>query len=906
MPILDYKEFARISRHAASEGMVLLENKNNILPLELGSKLALLGRIQYDTYISGTGSGGLVNVPYVVSINDGLKDIYDLEAKSQADYQTWLEDNPFDFGPGWGRDPWAQKEMEISDEQMQAYSDGQGTALVVIGRTAGEDRDNTALPGSYYLTETELNLLKQARANFENLIVVLNTGNIIDTSWQVDLQADALLYMWQGGCETGHALADVLTGAVNPSGRLPDTIAYELDHHPSTKNFGDGKKNIYQEDIYMGYRYFETFAPEQVQYPFGYGLSYTTFAVQDATTNYADGVLKLSFAVENTGSVAGKAAPQVYISAPQGALGKASRVLVDFAKTEVLAAGETQTFELEIPEYYFASYDDTGESGQQYAYVLEAGEYGVYLGFDIRTAPLAASFELAELKVVEQVETAMAPVESFERLRTGALDAETGVYALEHEVVPASVNNVHDSYAKQEDIPEPQNVQVRDFQECLDGHITVEEYVEQFSNNDLIELACGIGMSPKGVRSGVAGAFGGTSEVLVEAGLPLIAVADGPSGIRMDDGSMSFQVPIGTALAASFNTELNQELFGVLGLELRKNDISSLLGAGMNIHRNPLNGRNFEYFSEDPLLTAKIAAAQTEGLWEHKVAATVKHFVANNQEYERLDADSVMSERALREIYLKGFELTIKNSNLISIMSSYNPINGIWSASNKDLHTKILREEWGYEGLVMTDWWATMNWDHGEPASRDNLGAMIRAQNDLYMVYSPWQVNHGKEEARVDLAEGRITRAELLRNSANIIRVMKAIYAPDYDVEVINEPEQKTIIEQKLHFGTISESVSIDTSQIKVQKKLRNVLSFDIEEETAAKIGLVYESSLSGVAQQNITISVDQNGVDVIGITGSESADREYEFNFTPGRHSIEIYYSEGGLELKEFKITLG
>lgn len=903
MPILDYREYARISRQAASEGMVLLENKNNILPLAEGSSLTLLGRVQYDTYVSGTGSGGLVNVPYVVSINDGLKRVYKLEQQSQEDYKLWLEYNPFDEGSGWGQEPWAQKEMVLDSEQVKGYSNGQDTALVVIGRTAGEDRDNMALPGSYYLTETELNLLQLARANFEKLIVVLNTGNIIDTSWQVNLQADALLYMWQGGCETGNALADVLTGAVNPSGKLPDTVAYDLEHHPSTKNFGNADENIYQEDIFVGYRYFETFAPEQVQYPFAHGLSYTNFAINNPSANYEDGLIKLEFAVENTGTVAGKIAPQVYVATPQGALGKAKRVLVDFVKTKVLEVGESETFELEIPEYYFASYDDTGKSGKQFAYVLEAGKYEVYLGFDVRSADVVDSFELHDLKVVEQLETALAPVQSFERISTGELDK--GIYNLKKEQVLASVNNVYEDSEVESLVSEEQSSVHYDFQDYFDGKITVEEYLSQFSNDDLIELSRGIGMSPEGVRSGVAGAFGSVSEKLKETGLPLIAVADGPSGIRMDDGSMSFQVPIGTSLAASFNTELNRELFEYLGLELRKNDISSLLGPGMNIHRSPLNGRNFEYFSEDPLLTGKIAAAQIEGLWKYEVAATVKHFVANSQEHERLHVDSVVSERALREIYLKGFELAIRNSNLMSIMSSYNPINGIWSASNKDLHTKVLRDEWKYEGIVMTDWWATMNWEQGEVATRDNLGAMIRAQNDLYMVISPGQEKTGTEEARADLEQGRISRSELLRNARNLVQFIKAVYTTDIEVEVINEPEEKTITEQKLYLGSIDKDVILDPNRIQVKKKLRNIISFTLEEDRSVKLKLVYESQLSGVSQQNITISVDQEGIDVIGITGSEDAAREYLIDFTTGRHSIEIYYSEGGLELKEFALIL-
>lgn len=909
MPILDYKEYARISRQAASEGMVLLENKNNTLPLVAGSKLTLLGRIQFDTYFTGTGSGGMVNVPYVVSINDALKDSYDLESTSQNDYKTWLKDNPFDPGTGWGTEPWSQVEMPISSEQMQGYSLNQETALVVIGRTAGEDRDNQALPGAYYLSEDELNLIKLARENFEKLIIVLNTANIIDTSWQLDIEADVILYMWQGGSETGNALADILTGYVNPSGHLPDTVANKIEDYPAHDNFGAPDKNIYEEDIYVGYRYFETFAPDKVQYPFGYGLSYTSFATCDISSNYVDGYVQLKFTVENTGSTTGKAVPQVYISAPQGNLGKAKRVLVDFEKTRELEPGEKQYFEMEIPEYYFASYDDDAKTDYTYSYVLEAGKYEIYLGFDVRSAEQAGEFYIEKLKLIEQLQTASGPEVEIERFKTGAYDLATDTYSLEHERLEYIVGNNKNTSLGHEVEIERDTTDTYDFSEYLSGDISAVQYLNQFSDFDLIELSRGRVWSNDGVRAGVTGVLGATTKRLKESGLVLVSVVDGPSGIRLDDGSMAFQVPIGTALSSTFNKELNKKLYEFMALELRKNDASFLLGPGVNIHRHPLNGRNFEYFSEDPLLTAKIAGAQVDGLWTYQTTGTIKHFSVNNQEYERTNADSIVSERALREIYLKPYELIVKNTYVQAIMSSYNPINGVWSAGNKDIHTRILRDEWNYQGLVMTDWWAKMNWTSGGEATRNNLGAMIRAQNDLYMVINPGEERLGLDEALTDLAEGRISRAELLRNAENIIRVIRGLYNPESEVQVQNEPEQKTVEEQKINIGHISTSngdtTNVDVSKLVIKPKHRHIIAFNLLEDIELAINIVFKSKLTEMAQQNVILSINNRSLDVLHIRGQERVSKEFNVNLPTGNHAIEIYYTEGGLDVEQFGLQV-
>src|SRR5699024_7636431 len=276
------------------------------------------------------------------------------------------------------------------------------------------------------------------------------------------------------------------------------------------------------------------------------------------------------------------------------------------------------------------------------------------------------------------------------------------------------------------------------------------------SKEDLFHIVRGEGMSSPKVTPGIAGAFGGITEELKQLGILVAGCADGPSGIRMDSGTSAFSIPNGTALSCSFNEELSRELFEFMGLELRKNRIDSLLGPGINIHRNPLNGRNFEYFSEDPLLTGKMTVAQLKGMAKYDVTGTIKHFSCNNQEHSRNYANAILSERALREIYLKGFEMAVKEGNASSIMTSYGPINGLWTASNYDLLTTILREEWGFDGIVMTDWWAKGN-DEGETGSRKNISAMIRSQNDLYMVTRDAKLHAIDTNAAEELDMGKVT-----------------------------------------------------------------------------------------------------------------------------------------------------
>jgi len=414
---LDLKKYAELARRATAEGCVLLENENQALPLRTGDKVAVFGRTAFRYYKSGLGSGGLVNTRYVVGILDALKECREISLDEELlkIYEAWLQENPYDEGEGWGKVPWSQKEMPVTEEMLE-LAKKDDAALVIIGRTAGEDQDNKAEAGSYCLSETEEELIAKVCAANKRTIVALNVGNIIDMSWVEKYHPQAVIYIWQGGQEGGNGTVDVLTGKVNACGKLTDTIAKTISDYPSTENFGDPEENIYAEDIYVGYRYFETFAKDKVLYPFGYGLSYTTFSIKAELTENTAEKITVQAAVTNTGAVSGKEVVQIYVKAPTGKLGNPARKLIGFTKTGELAPGTTETVTITVPKYLMASYDDGGITGHKSCYVLEEGTYEIYAGSDVRSAEKTGAYEEA-FTVVEQLREISAPVDRFKRLK---------------------------------------------------------------------------------------------------------------------------------------------------------------------------------------------------------------------------------------------------------------------------------------------------------------------------------------------------------------------------------------------------------------------------------------------------------------------------------------------------------
>lgn len=910
--ILDFDKYYETARKAVAEGQVLLRNENGVLPLKEHTQVAVFGRIQSHYYKSGTGSGGMVNVNKVTGILDALKqsEKVTVNKKLLKVYEEWEKEHPFDEGIGWGNEPWSQEEMPVPDALARDIAKETDTAIVIIGRTAGEDQDNLNRPGSFLLTKTEEEMLATVRRCFTKMIVVLNVGNIIDMSFEDTYKPDAVLYAWQGGMVGGLGTADVLTGIVNPSGKLTDTIAYSIEDYPSDANFGNQDKDFYEEDIYVGYRYFETAVKEKVRYPFGFGLSYTEFSSKVAFFEVQEDQAVLKVLVKNTGNLAGKEVVQVYVKAPQGKLGKPLMVLAGFAKTKELDAGEMQELVITVPFSVFASYDETGLSGFASSYVLEKGTYIVYTGSSVREVEEAGSFTIEETKQTEALSQALAPVMNFKRLKP--VENGDGSFSFEKEDVP--VRKAAPAEKRKinlpEEIPYTGNKGYK-LKDVKDGRVSMEEFIAQLSDEDLSCIIRGEGMGSPKVTPGTAAAFGGVSEHLKEYGIPCGCCSDGPSGMRLDSGMKAFSLPNGTLLASTFNMELVEELYGCTSIEMVKNKIDALLGPGMNIHRHPLNGRNFEYFSEDPLVTGKTAAAMIRGLQKAGVTGTAKHFCGNNQETSRHFLDSVISERALREIYLKGFEIAVKEGNADAIMTTYGSVNGLWTAGSYDLNTTILRGEWGFTGIVMTDWWAKIN-EEGKEASANNFAAMARAQNDLYMVCQDGAVNTTNDNTLSSLAEGTLARSELQRNAMNICRFLLHTHAFDrmqgihVEVEITGEEASSADQNQEVIYYKVENELVINMEKADTGKGKDFVFALDLDKLGGYRAVITAKSVLGELAQMPVTLfyqSVPMASYTFNG-TGGKWDSKEKKVVLHNKYAVLRMYFAQNGLDVKEIKFT--
>ena len=909
---LDLERYAVLARQATAEGCVLLENEGQALPLREGERVAVFGRMAFHYYKSGLGSGGLVNTRYVVGILDALKECKEiqLDEKLMGIYADWIKENPYDEGQGWGRVPWSQKEMEVTEEMLDCARNND-VSLVIIGRTAGEDQDNNTKPGSYCLTETEEDMIRRVCQVSKRTVIVLNVGNIIDMSWVKKYHPQAVLYAWQGGQEGGNGVADVLTGKVCACGKLTDTIAQSIEDYPSTENFGDPFKNYYKEDIYVGYRYFETFAKDKVLYPFGYGLSYTSFGIKAEILKNSEEELTVAAEVVNTGAVKGKEVVQVYAKVPQGKLGNPARRLIGFAKTGELKPGEKEEVVIVIPKYDLTSYDDSGVTGHKSCYVLEEGTYEIFVGSDVRSAEFAGCYE-EKFRVVEKLQEACAPVEKFSRMK--AVLMPDGSYQAVTEEVP--VRTVDPQERRKQNLPETlayTGDKGYKLVDVLDGKVSMENFVAQIREEDLIAMFRGEGMCSPKVTPGTAAAFGGVTESMKALGIPVGCCADGPSGIRMDCGTKAFSLPNGTALGCTFNTELVSDLYEMTGKELRLNKIDSLLGPGMNIHRNPLNGRNFEYISEDPLLTGRICAAQVKAMAKSGIGSTIKHFCGNNQEVGRSTSDSVMSERCLREIYLKGFEMAVREGGARSVMTTYGSVNGLWTAGSYDLCTTILRKEWGFEGIVMTDWWAKSNYE-GHQAEVQVKAPMVAAQNDIYMVVSDAKANPEKDDVEEMLHAGKLTLGELQRNGANILGFL--LKSPSIllltdricaqELEAMNTKEADDVDAGDLIAITSdpeTQEMVVDGSLLHTAKGNTDILAVTNDYMGEFTVKFVLRSELGELAQLPISVFMDNIHKMTVSVQGTNGKwveeSRPFDMSFGHN-HYIKLYYGADNLEIKE------
>ena len=773
------KEHIALSRRAAREGMVLLKNEGNALPLQKGCRVALFGKASAD-YVKGGGGSGDVTVPYIRNLCDGFEEIFGKDAVYPGTVKYYREYVEAQYAAHWV--PGMVAEPPVPEDLLREARAFTDTAVISISRFSGEGWDRKSQRakikrkepvtgdavsmsdvlferGDFYLSDAERRMVETVSSTFEKTIVVLNAGGMVETAcFRDNPRIHGLLLAFQGGLEGGCAEAELLTGVASPGGKLTDTYAADLEDYPGCADFYDSDEYVnYSEDIYVGYRYFETIpgARDKVVYPFGFGLSYTRFSLSQEEIRFCGEEAEARVTVTNEGGFPGREVVQAYYSAPQGKLGKPARELAGYRKTRLLSPGETETVIIRFPLSCMASYDDLGKIRKS-AWVLEAGQYRFFIGTSVRDGKEAAEiWDLSEDRIVEQLVSRMAPTCLEKRMRADG----------SWETLPTSPCNDFNSTAlapmshdELHATPEVRAVpRIKDFgrgtgmklQDVADGKISLEEFVSALPAEELAHL---LGGQP---NTGLANTFGyGNNPVY---GIPNIMTADGPAGIRFHEGLgvTTTAFPCATLLASTWDPQVCYEVGAAAALEAKENNIMVWLAPGVNIHRNPLCGRNFEYFSEDPLLAGKQAAGMIRGIQSQRIAATPKHFALNNKETNRRNCDSRASERAIREIYLKQFEILVKEAHPWSIMSGYNIINGHRASENKDLLTGILREEWGFDGMVTTDWW-TFGEHYKETA----------AGNDMKMATGfPDRLLEAMEK-------GVLTREEMEKAARNILRLI--------------------------------------------------------------------------------------------------------------------------------------
>ena len=810
----------KLAREAAAEGFVLLENKDHFLPLAKGSKVGLYGAGAIRTIKGGTGSGdvnerdsvnifqGMKNAGYDVTSSEWLEDYDKLYVQARLDWKneifTKLNGDDTKFFDAYSATPFFMPSGNPIDEE-KAAADGADTAFFVLARIAGENKDRFDTEGDYFISKEEKAILAQVSRCYKNVVLVINTGGLMDLAFVEEFDnIRSILQYVQAGQEGGNAFADVVSGDVTPSGKMTDTWAKDYYDYPGAEVYsyksGDLMKEKYEEGIFVGYRYFDTFEVP-VRYSFGYGMSYTDFEIRtDDIKVSGRGMMNpkvsVTVTVTNTGDTyAGKEVVQIYASCPQGKLVKEFRRLAGFGKTKLLAPKESQTMTITFPLYQLTSYEEESAS-----WILEPGMYGIWVGNDLNTSVLSGALELDEKAVMTACENICPLKEELNEIVPDAEKVQAREVAWQKEVKEKRMSVIE---LKAAEIP-TEKVDYQPVPEELPGK--AGKIVESLSVDQLALLATGDPGRAQGNALGsagisVPGAAAETSPCASEEpwNVTTIALVDGPAGLRLkreyqvDNGEIVASdflaaleggffskpqekrgttyyqfctaIPVGTLLAQSWDVELIKRVGEMIGHEMELFNVTLWLAPGMNIHRNPLCGRNFEYYSEDPLIAGTMAAAMTLGV--QKVpgcGTTIKHFACNNQEDNRMGSDSILSERALREIYLKGFEIAVKDAQPMSIMTSYNLINGVHAANCYDTCTKAARDEWGFAGAIMTDWTTTNVQIQGECTA----AGCMRAGNDMVMPGLP----EDHENIKKELADGTLTMAELKRciyNTVNIV-----------------------------------------------------------------------------------------------------------------------------------------
>lgn len=746
-------------RRLAGECMVILEN-DGVLPLQAGTKkIALFGTGARHTIKGGTGSGD-VNVRENISIAQGLE-----RAGFKFVTEGWLD----------------QYDRLYADAQ-EAYA-----AIYVISRNSGEGKDRRAEKGDYYLSDRELQNIRFMTEHYKNCIVLLNVGGVIDlTSLKAIEGVQAIMLVGQTGNMGGYAVADVLTAKTIPSGKLTDTWARSYEDYPSSATFSHRDGNLddeyYSDGIYVGYRYFDTFGVMPL-YCFGYGKSYTEFEIKTMNVTADEKQVQVEVEVTNIGDkYPGKEVVQVYYSAPDGIMEKPTQELAGFAKTKLLAPGEKDVVTITFATTDMASFD-----AYDAAWIMEEGEYTIRVGNSSRNTEAVAVIDLDDQVTTLQLKRLMrdtiAVRELHHMIPIFDIEFDFGVPAIPFRIMLQAENfkkELVEYEVMRRTFMDKRKDEVLTLEDVKTGNATLDELTAQLTVEEMAELCVGTerrngdGNVIGSASSCVPGAAGDTTSSLLETRkVPNLIQADGPAGLRLETPCTA--IPIATTLAQSWDMDLIHRMGELVGEEMKQLHVDLWLAPGMNIHRNPLCGRNFEYYSEDPVLTGLCAATETKGVQSQKgKGTTIKHFAGNNQEDNRMFTNAHISERALREIYLKGFEIAVKTAQPYAIMTSYNLINGVHSANNYDMLQNIARDEWGFEGLVMTDWYTsqdTTEMGMVSPSgkySHSSSVQCIKAGNDLQMPGCQQNVDDIVEAVN----EGKeITKADLQRCAKHILSV---------------------------------------------------------------------------------------------------------------------------------------
>ena len=784
-------ENAKFARKAAGEGIVLLKNEG-VLPLKENIKISLLGIGAKKTIKGGIGSGD-VNNRESISIYQGLKSagavivsegwLEDYENRYKAAREVWKErileeakhvDNPFD---AYAENPFLLPEgRKIGEKEIE----GADVVVYVVSRISGEGKDRRKVKGDYYLSEREGEDLTYLNQKEIPVVLILNAGGPVEITDILENTENikTVLNISQPGQEGGNAVADILYGKVTPSGKLTTTWARRYEDYPCADTFSYLNGNLdveeYKEGIYVGYRYFDTYGVKPL-FSFGYGLSYTEFETKFDSIKTEKNEIVVAVTVKNIGTeYSGKEVVQLYISLPQNEIEKERRRLIGYQKTKELKPGETQNLEIKVEQKAFASFAE-----KKHVWMIEEGNYGIWIGNCLDTAKLSAQIKIesdVELEETEKLEFQSDLIENQYKRQMVQEDKQfsTCIFVPKKEKSIACRDVLEEKYEVEELIP------------LLYGNIS--------------ETTSTLGAA--GIK--VPGTAGETTEALFDKyKIPSLIMADGPAGIRLqqcyevdrktdtvygigvlgalENGFLVKQekhentdtyyqfctaFPVGTVLAQAWNVELMEEFGKKIADEMEEFHIQLWLAPGLNIHRNPLCGRNFEYYSEDPILAGTLTAAVTKGVQSKKsCGVTIKHFACNNQEDNRMGVDVHISERALREIYLRGFEIAVKNSNPVAMMSSYNLVNGVHAANSKDLCTKIAREEWGFEGVIMSDWNTTVPEDGSIPWK------CVAAGNDIIM---PGNMDDDKN-IREAYHLGKISEEEIRKSAGRILKMIEKL-----------------------------------------------------------------------------------------------------------------------------------